>query len=100
MESIETSSVPYLRLRFEDIFRSGDPMPTFQSIVNFIGLPLRVDALGRFRQPENRSAVIDFPAWREWSPMQCRLLNDLCGSHMRRYGYGYEPEWLEKLKED
>lgn len=100
MESIETSSVPYLRLRFEDIFRSGDPVPTFQSMVNFIGLPLRVDALGRFRQPENRSAVIDFPAWREWSPMQCRLLNDLCGSHMRRYGYGYEPEWLKKLKED
>lgn len=100
MESIEASPVPYLRLRFEDIFRNNDPTPAFQSMVEFIGLPLISDALSRFRQPENRSATTSFPAWREWSPEQCKLFDGLCGSHMRRYGYGYETEWLEKLKKD
>lgn len=35
--------------------------------------------------------------WREWPAGDVRLVDDLCGTLMRKYGYGLEPEWQAKL---
>jgi hypothetical protein len=98
MESIEGTPTPYLRLRFEDIFNAEDPNHIFRQITDFIGLPHVADVSDRFRKSENRSTTVNFPSWRDWLPSQCARLNAICGSHMKRYGYGNEADWLDKLK--
>ncbi len=94
---LESSGVPYLRMRFEDIFYAENPEQVFAEIADFFGLP-RVTNIGqRFRQPVNAAPKNSFPEWPEWTPAQCAQLDTLCGKQMREFGYGSEPAWLEKL---
>jgi hypothetical protein len=67
-------------------------------MIDFIGLTGEVDTLDRFQRAENQSATGNFRAWHEWTSQECREFNNLCGNHMLRYGYGREPEWIEKLE--
>ena len=100
MERLEGSPTPYMRLRFEDLFNSTDPEPLFKTITDFIGLPPTAGVRDRFREPANTSAKTDFPAWPQWTPKQAAQLQSLCGGRMGKYGYGGEPEWLEKIKQN
>jgi hypothetical protein len=97
MESMEHSSTPYLRIRFEDIFHSTSPEQAFARITDFIGLPRRENVSERFFQPLNQAPRNTFPEWAHWTPRQCRQLQALCGVHMAKYDYGNESAWLEKL---
>lgn len=94
---LETTKVPYLRLRFEDIFQSEDPEQVFAQIADFFGLPRVTGIAHRFRQPVNQAPKDSFPEWPEWSPQQCCQLDELCGRQMREFGYGREAAWMEKL---
>jgi hypothetical protein len=97
MESLENSSTPYLRVRFEDLFNTNDPQKLFGRITDFIGLPRITEIKNRFHESANTSTKADFPAWPQWTSEQAAQLNWLCGERMLKYGYGGEPAWLEKL---
>lgn len=99
MESLENSSTPYLRVRFEDLFNTGDPEEIFGRITDFIHLPRVTGIRGRFREPANTSAKTDFPEWKDWTPQQAAQLDLFCGERMKKYGYKSEPEWLAKVKQ-
>jgi hypothetical protein len=98
MESLEKSPTPYLRVRFEDLFKTKDPEVIFSKITDFIGLRRVTGIRDRFREPANTSATTDFPEWPEWTPQQAWQLHSLCGERMNKYGYEAEPGWLEKIK--
>ena len=46
----------------------------------------------------NSTEIRTFPAWPEWTDAQCMQLESLCGERMRSYGYGDEPQWVERLE--
>jgi len=98
MEGLENSATPYLRVRFEDLFNTGNPEEAFGNITDFLGLPRVTGIRDKFREPANTSSKADFPEWREWTPQQAAQLDSFCGERMSRYGYGGEVEWDEKLQ--
>jgi hypothetical protein len=98
MEKLENTSTPYMRVRFEDLFKTPNPEELFGKITDFIGLPRLSGIRDRFREPANTSAKTVFPDWPEWTPRQCAQLDGFCGERMRRYGYGGEEIWIEKLR--
>ena len=97
MESLEQIDIPYLRVRFEDIFNSDTPVDAFYQITDFIGLPRKHDIHGYFSQPVNQAPKNNFPEWPEWTPRLCGQLHSLCGKRMTKYNYGTEAAWQEKL---
>jgi hypothetical protein len=99
MEGLENSATPYLRVRFEDLFNTGDPEEVFSKITDFLGLPRVTGIRDKFREPANTSAKTDFPEWREWTPKQATQLYSFCNERMEKYGYKGEPEWLAKVKQ-
>lgn len=96
MSTLEDSPTLYLRIRFEDLF-SANPAPAFHSITDFFGLPPVENIHEKFREPANTSKPIFFPEWREWTEKQAAQLQSLCGARMSQFGYGTEPEWLQKI---
>jgi hypothetical protein len=95
---LENSVTPYLRVRFEDLFNTGNPEEVFSKITDFLGLPHVTGIREKFREPANTSAKTDFPEWREWTPKQATQLRSFCGERMSKYGYGGEKEWEEKME--
>jgi hypothetical protein len=97
IETLENSQVPYLRLNFEDLFGGSEPNAYLNQMLRFIGLR-EVDGKGEgLKRPMNVTKTRSFPAWQDWKPEHCARLAELCGSTMRRYGYGKEEEWIEKV---
>lgn len=98
METLEGSVTPYLRVRFEDLFYSSNPEVLFHQITDFLGLPCVQNINDKFHEPANTSQSTFFPEWQEWTPRQAMQLQSLCGGRMKKYGYGTETEWLDKVK--
>lgn len=91
------TSIPYLRVRFEDFFGGPEPETHFNQLLQFMGLP-QVDGLHeRFQEPVNVTATRSFPKWPAWTPAQCALLDSFCQPQMGHYGYGLEPAWQEMV---
>jgi len=97
MGSLEGTQIPYLLVRFEDVFQSENPEKEFDKITDFIGLPRASSIQKRFSQPTNQTIRQTIPVWMEWLPARCIQLHAHCGERMKIYGYGNEPEWLAKL---
>lgn len=36
-------------------------------------------------------------AWRDWSTKRCQQVDELCGTLMRRWDYGRDPEWIQRV---
>ena len=89
--------------RFEDLFHSPERLSTCRDLLDFMTrfpsreFPYHLDA-AMFSQPRNVSDKAAFPDWRQWSPERAHQLDAICGSLMRDYGYGSEPEWLDLLE--
>lgn len=96
MDGLENTDTPYLRIKFEDLFNTEDPESIFSKITDFIGLPRITGIRDRFHEPANTSLKTDFPEWPQWTQQQAAQLQSFCGGRMSKYGYGSEPEWLEK----
>lgn len=93
----EGSSVPYLRVRFEDFFGGPDPLASFNRMLDFLGLEPARGIQDRFQRPVNPAKGKSFPSWRAWSPERCQQFMSYCGARMQQYGYGSEQDWLAKL---
>ena len=98
IEQMESSEIPYLRIRFEDFFGNPEPLHHFNRLLDFLDLE-RVSAIDDyFQHPVNPTKGKTFPKWQMWSEKQCQQLYDFCGATMAEYGYGEEQAWREKLR--
>ncbi len=94
---------PLIRIwTFEDLFH-GDSDAPMQALLSYAAeqpsrsYPIRFDPAKRAeRRNASRGKA---PGWRDWTPDQARMLEAHCGPLMRRFGYGNEPEWQEKLRQ-
>ena len=96
IESIENTEIPYLRIRFEDIFNTINPEENFSRMTDFIGLPRQSNVREFFNRPENQAPKDHIHEWTEWEPTQCLQLQEICGNLMTKYGYGDETAWQQK----
>lgn len=93
---------PNARLfRFEDLFEADNDNAMHQLVSFSASHPMRQY---RFTVPEEFRTNIQnashgsYPDWREWAPEQAKLVDDLCGLLMKRFGYGNEESWKQKLE--
>jgi hypothetical protein len=96
--SLEKSTTPYLRVYFEDFFGGPDPELHMNRILLFAGLPEVKNIRNRFTNPINETKNRTFPSWIDWETSLCARLYMQCGELMHDYGYGQEPEWIEKVE--
>jgi hypothetical protein len=86
----------YQRVRYEDLF--DDSHSGLRAVCETLGLPYRdrdVAVAPGARRNESRRAAL--PDWRAWSREQCVSLDRICTPLMREFGYGDEPEWLDRV---
>lgn len=88
--------IPYLRLKFEDLFLSADSVDVFHRMLAFFEVDIPDNLRDYIDEPINVSKQ-RLQSWMEWPVSTCRRIDQLCGSEMREYGYGSEPEWLMKV---
>lgn len=88
--------------RYEDLFLGPEASAELQSMLAFmtrfedVQLKYRCDP--DVLERRLNASVQRFDPWTRWSPERARSLEDICGPLMRRFGYGTEPEWKEKLR--
>lgn len=91
--------------RYEDILECNEKVAAFEEFVeaitsfpdgSVVGVDLSKAGLDR---REHSSKGRRMPCWRDWTGDQARTLHEHCGDLMRQFGYGLEPEWLEKIKD-
>jgi hypothetical protein len=95
LSNIRSTSTAFLQIRFEDFAGSGTDHPALGQLATFLGLPPPGGSTSD--APVNQTTNRQYPSWADWPPEQCRQLDTICGEQMRSFGYGTEPEWLEKL---
>ena len=88
----------YLRLRYEDLV--GEGRHTMEGLADFLGVQLRPEGQERLGREEkvNAGRLQAMPRWQSWSGNQARLVDELCGPLMNRFGYGEEPAWQALLR--
>ncbi|MEO2048071.1 MAG: sulfotransferase domain-containing protein [Pirellulales bacterium] len=81
--------------RFEDIFKTdGDALRELVLFAATHGDRIySIKDLDSMTQTKLNSSDGQVPHWRLWTPAQARLMDEICGSLMQRFGYGLEPEW-------
>lgn len=97
MEGIAQGPVPYHRARFEDLLGPASAETHINRLLEFMRLPPLRGLPSLAAGAMNSTEIRTFPAWPEWSDEQCLRLELLCGDRMRGYGYGEEPQWIERL---
>jgi hypothetical protein len=90
-------------LRYEDLFEGAAKAARFREMLDFAtsfpdgfsaGYAFDAAILER-RSHSSRGGA--FPGWRQWDPALAARVEELCGTTMRLFGYGAEPEWAEKV---
>lgn len=86
--------------KFEDLFLGASDAP-MKELLAFAAehgeRSYRVNFDAGLRSDKRNASRGSAPRWEEWSAEQARILDSHCGPLMRRFGYGDEPEWREKL---
>jgi hypothetical protein len=94
---LQDSQIPYLRIYFEDFFGAPNPLDTFNRLLEFLNLEMVAGIEGKFQRPVNPAKGKSFSKWVDWSTTQCQQLDAFAGRTMKKYGYGNETAWLDKL---
>lgn len=91
----------YLRIRLEDIIDpNGASDSGIRLLGSFLGLPeLEISVNKIQNHAVNKSDGKFFPEWRHWTKERAIILHKYCTPLMKRYGYGFEPEWNALIKE-
>lgn len=86
--------------RFEDLFSAGGE--AMGELVRFAAdhgaRKYAVRDLSGFADDVRNASHGPRRHWRNWPAEDVRLVDELCGPLMRKYGYGLEPEWLELVQ--
>lgn len=95
---------PAIRMfRFEDLFghtRQSSEVGAFLDFITDFGDQRHLYSLSSFIESprvhasQGESSV----AWKRWDRESCLQVNRLCGPLMRRWGYGLEKGWLNRIK--
>lgn len=84
--------------RFEDLF-GEDPTPA-NELINFASFDGKfpVKEMEGFRQSVRNASQGPRRDWRSWPLEDVLLIDQMCGEHMAKLGYGDEPEWRELVE--
>jgi hypothetical protein len=87
----------YKLIKLEDLTNSK-ATETWQLILDFLNIK-NSEKISKqlFRKKVNPSEKIYFPAWKDWSNSQSRILNKNCGKLMLMFGYGSEKIWNDMI---
>lgn len=88
-------NIPYMAFRVEDLFNNNKE--AYTELGEFMGFPVRSDIEIKDRNQSIQSGYSKIPHWTEWSDRRCAVLDDWCGRLMRKYDYGSEDNWREKV---
>ncbi len=88
----------YLRLRLEDIENGSLRVGQLAALHDFVGLPFQKDYAVFFDKKVNESRGELLPKWQKWNKNQAKKVYQICAPLMKRYGYGFEPAWVELIE--
>lgn len=89
------SKSSYHLYKFEEIF---DPKSKkLENLIGVLGVELVPESSDR-NQKVNKAHLKVMKSWESWSNEECRIVDEICGPLMKKYGYGSEPEWKARLK--
>jgi hypothetical protein len=98
ISQLSDSGIPYMRIYFEDFFENPDPQKHLERLLNFLNLKTPIGIEDHFKRPMNPAKGKSFPKWQRWSEIQCQQLHSFCGESMKKYGYGNEEDWINKIQ--
>lgn len=89
--------------RFEDLFGDKQNKHEIGSFLDF------VTDFGPHRYSFTMDSLMNSPLihasdgdsefeWKAWNESRCRQVDQLCGRLMRRWGYGFESDWLSRIE--
>ncbi len=89
--------------RYEDLFPGPDNGEQVRDMLDFlVDFPERRHRYNFddsvLRNPVHASGRESFPDWSEWDSTLAHRLDAICGSLMKRFGYGNEPDWHDLLR--
>ena len=87
----------YFFIRFEDLINKEKRVDSLNGLLNFTGLKYQSGCETFFDTKHNASKGHTLPNWQKWDKKKCRQLNEICGNLIKKYSYGSEFEWLEKI---
>lgn len=94
---------PHARIfRFEDLFCSDADTAMWELVAfaaNHPGREYQHELPRDFTSNVHNASSGSAQDWPEWETHEARLVDNLCGPLMRRFGYGAEPEWRSKIME-
>ena len=91
----------YYLVRMEDLINAQIGHQNFQKLFDFLNLPNVKSSWDHLlNRKVNASARNGFANWKSWNSKQAKILDRYCGVLMRKYGYGNEERWIEKLREE
>jgi hypothetical protein len=90
--------------RYEDLFLGEKKEENFIDLLEFStkfddGFSRKYTFEPSFLKKKINSASDEYkiPHWKNWDKKRAQILQKHCGNLMDMFGYGKEPEWLEKL---
>lgn len=91
-----------LLVRYEDLFQSNERNKHFQNMLEFItnfeeksfNYKFYPEILDKKTNISEKTYLSD---WKAWKSEDAKQLNEICGSLMKKFGYGNEYEWIDKI---
>jgi hypothetical protein len=91
----------YYLVRMEDLVDAQKGHQNFRKLFDFLELPSgKRDWDHLLNRKVNASTRNGFTNWKNWNSRQVEILDRYCGDLMRKYSYGNEESWIEKLREE
>lgn len=88
--------------RFEDIFSNN--RSHLIELVNYITMfperTYRIIDMDNLAKTVSNSSSGPMPHWKNWDANSARSINMICGTLMKRFGYGEEEEWKKLVTKD
>ena len=89
---LANSKHPYELYRFEDLFDKSNG--GLRKISKSLGLEFKPDQVKRVNQSNKKIRS----SWSNWTDEEIQKVNEICSPLMQKFGYGNEPQWIERSK--
>jgi hypothetical protein len=91
--------------KFEDVFYVDQKTQNFKSLIEFIAnfgdkqfdYNSKVSLENILNHKIHKNIAYDFPDWPNWPNQRAQTLDQICGALMKKFGYGNEELWKDKL---
>lgn len=89
----------YFLLKFEELIDKQKRPVLLNNMLDYLELEYHDGLPSYFDKKQNQSKQKILGKWQTWTPLQCQQLHNICHVLMKKYNYGNEPEWLQKLEQ-